>query len=280
MGSKQASRQPVPVDQKLLLLAQSMPLRATNIKSNEFSVADFSGQSSLTRSGSLQLEWSQPISKTTGASSMHAEAVACAQDSPGLDSQEMVGTTAQQVSLLSTSSARLKPLLALPSMPAEGQAPAAALSLPVEQAPLQGGSVKETDEIIKQKKTPLPSKKEKAVQEAGLDEAVSATGKGPKKSEKTQKKKLAKGEVLESKQENQVEKTGLPAKGTDKLLDQKAKQPSGAEKVLEDLRKKLEEKKKDEKAKTNASPKAKAKCKAKAKSSKKRKRKKRVSPQF
>lgn len=55
-------------------------------------------------------------------------------------------------------------------------------------------------------------------------------------------------------------------------MDQKAKQPSGAEKVLEDLRKKLEEKKKEEKAKTNASPKAKAKCKAKAKSSKRMKK--------
>ena len=43
---------------------------------------------------------------------------------------------------------------------------------------------------------------------------------------------------------------------------------SGAEKVLEDLRRKLEEKKKDQKSKAKASPKAKAKCKAKSKSSK------------
>ena len=82
---------------------------------------------------------------------MHAEALACAQDSPGQDSQEIVNTQAAQVSLLSTSSTRLKPLLALPSMPVGGQAAVAALAPSVEQAPLQESSVKKTDRNGKMK---------------------------------------------------------------------------------------------------------------------------------
>lgn len=95
----------------------------------------------------------------------------------------------------------------------------------------------------------MPTKEEISVQETALDEVASATGKGQKKLEKAKVNKVPlKGTVEHRAQESQVKKSLLPVKEKkEKLPDQKAKEAmSGAEKVLEDLRRKLDEKKKTE----------------------------------
>ena len=135
-------RPPVPVDLQLEQAALKMPLRVTNLKSNEFLInghapagASLVDNSSDAKTPACQLEWLAPASRRIGATSQHAEITACADDSQEMEEsgagssllQTEAGSSVplkpgDQLAIMSAKAKKLKPLLALPSVSKETEA--------------------------------------------------------------------------------------------------------------------------------------------------------------
>lgn len=145
-------RPPVPVDLALEQTALKMPLRVSNIKSNEFlsnhgspAGASLADNSSAAKGAPLQLEWLVPASRSVGATSQHAEITACADDSQEMEESGDSGSStlpqtvplkpADQLVLMSAKAEKLKPLLALPSVSKENIDAKVSVSVPALPGP-------------------------------------------------------------------------------------------------------------------------------------------------